>query len=54
MNLGCPSQGFLADNGGKFANIKLDELTSTLGLTVKFGHFIHHGPIASMKGTMQA
>ena len=37
MNVGFPSQGFFADNGGEFANIKLDELTSTLGLTVKFG-----------------
>ena len=37
MNVGFPSQGFFADNGGKFANIKLDKLTSKLGLTVKFG-----------------
>ena len=37
MNVGFPSQGFFADNGGKFANIKLDELTSKLGLTVRFG-----------------
>ena len=37
MNVGFPSQGFFADNGGEFANIKLDELTSKLGLTVKFG-----------------
>ena len=36
MNVGFPSQGFFADNGGEFANIKLDELTSKLGLTVKF------------------
>ena len=28
-----------ADNGGDFANIKLDEFTSKLGLTVKFGPF---------------
>ena len=37
MHIGFPSQGFFADNGGKFANIKLDELTSRLGLTVRFG-----------------
>ena len=37
MNVGFPSQGFFADNGGEFANIKLDELTSKLGLKVKFG-----------------
>ena len=37
MCVGFPSQGFFADNVGKFANIKLDELTSKLGLTVKFG-----------------
>ena len=36
MNVGFPSQGFFADNGGKFVNIKLDELTSKLGLSVKF------------------
>ena len=28
---------FFADNAGEFSNIKLDELTSKLGLTVKFG-----------------
>ena len=37
MNVGFPSHGFFADNGGEFSNIKLDELTSKLGLTVKFG-----------------
>ena len=37
MNLGFPTNGFFADNGGEFANVKLDELTSKLGLTVKFG-----------------
>ena len=37
INIGFPLQGFFADNGGEFANIKLDELTSKLGLTVKFG-----------------
>ena len=36
MSVGFPSQEFFADNSGKFANIKLDELTSKLGLTVKF------------------
>ena len=36
MNLGLPTHGFYADNGGEFSNIKLDELTSKLGLTVKF------------------
>ena len=35
--VGFPSHGFFADNGGEFSNIKLDELTSKLGLTVKFG-----------------
>ena len=37
LNVGFPSIGFFADNGGEFANTKLDELTITLGLTVKFG-----------------
>ena len=37
MCVGFPSQGFFADNGGKFANIKLDKLPSKLGLTVRFG-----------------
>ena len=37
MSVGFPSHGFFADNGGKFSDIKLDELTSKLGLTVKFG-----------------
>ena len=37
INVGFPSQRFFADNGGEFANIKLDELTSKLGLSVKFG-----------------
>ena len=36
MSVGFSSQGFFADNSGEFANIKLDELTSKLGLTVKF------------------
>ena len=30
-------QRFFADNCGEFANLKLDELMSKLGLTVKFG-----------------
>ena len=36
MNVGFPSIGFFADNGGEFSNIKLDELTSKLRLTVNF------------------
>ena len=37
MNVGFPSQGFFADNGGEFANVKLDELMSKLGLSIRFG-----------------
>ena len=37
MSVGFPSQRFFADNGGEFANIKLDELMSKLRLSVKFG-----------------
>ena len=37
MNVGFPTHGFYADNRGEFSNIKLDELTSKLGLIVKFG-----------------
>ena len=37
MNVGFPSYGFFADNGGEFANLKLDELTTKLCLTKKFG-----------------
>ena len=37
MDVGFPSQGFFADNSGKFANITLDELMSKLVLLVKFG-----------------
>merc|ERR1712089_17717 len=37
MNAGFLTLGFYADNGGEFSNVKLDELTSKLGLTVKFG-----------------
>ena len=36
MNVGFPTLGFYADNGGEFSNVKPDELTSKLGLTVKF------------------
>ena len=37
LNIGFSLIGFLADNGGEFANIKLDKLTSKLGLTISFG-----------------
>ena len=37
MSFGFLTTGFFADNGGEFANLKLDELTSKLGLTVKSG-----------------
>ena len=37
MSVGFPSYRFFVDYGGEFSNIKLDELTSKLGLTVKFG-----------------
>ena len=37
MNVGFPSHKFFADNGGEFSNIKLDELTSKLGPSIKFG-----------------
>ena len=36
MSLSFSLYGFFTDNGKKFSNIKLDELTSKLGLTVKF------------------
>ena len=52
MNVGFPSHRFFADNGGKFSNIKLDELTSKLGLTMKFGLASPLGVMASMRGTM--
>ena len=32
MNVSFPSRGFSADNGGEFANIKLNEWISKLGL----------------------
>ena len=36
MSLRFPLHGFFTDNGGEFYNIKLDELTRKLRLTVKF------------------
>ena len=36
MNLGFPTSGYFADNRGEILNIKLDELTSKLGISVKF------------------
>ena len=36
-NVGYSSVGYFGDNEGEFANIKLDELTSKIGLMVKFG-----------------
>ena len=37
MNVGFPSYVLFTDNGGEFANIKMDKLTSKLNLQVKFG-----------------
>ena len=37
MSFGFPSAGFFTDNGGKFANLKLDELMSKPSWAVKFG-----------------
>ena len=37
MLLSFPYCGFFTDNGKEFSNVKLDKLTSKLGLTVKFG-----------------
>ena len=37
MNLRFSSYHFFADNGGEFTNLKFDELTTKLGLTLKFG-----------------
>ena len=37
MSFGFQTTRLFADNGEEFANLKLDELTSKLGLTVKFG-----------------
>ena len=52
MNLGFPTNGFFADNGGEFANVKLDELTSKLGLIVSMDQLFHHGVMTLMRGTM--
>ena len=35
--VGFPSEGYWADNGGEFANVKMDELCSKLNLRIKFG-----------------
>ena len=35
-NVGYPSVGYFTDNRGEFTKIQLDEMTSKLGLTVKF------------------
>ena len=35
--VGIPLIGFRADNGGEFMNMKMDELTSKLGISVKCG-----------------
>ena len=37
MSLGFPTSGFFGDNEREFSKIKLDELKSKLGITVKFG-----------------
>ena len=37
MNVGFPSHGFFADNGGEFSRFKLDKLMSKLGLSIRFG-----------------
>ena len=37
MNLGFLASGFFADIGREFANMKMDEFTSKLGIMVKFG-----------------
>ena len=37
MNVGFPLHRFFANNGGKFSNIKLDELMSRLGLPTPLG-----------------
>ena len=41
LNIGLPLVGFVADNGSEFVNVKINELMSKLGLTMKFGplHF---------------
>ena len=35
--VGFPSQGYWADNGGEFSNVKMDELCSKLNMSIKFG-----------------
>ena len=35
MNVGFPTLGFYADNGGEFSNVMLDEFTSKLGFNRK-------------------
>ena len=35
--VGFLSIGYFADNGGEFANLKMDELVSKLGLYNQFG-----------------
>ena len=35
--VGFPSEGYWADNGGEFANVKMDELCSKLNMKIKFG-----------------
>jgi len=36
MCFGIPSIGFYMDNGGKFVNIKMDELIVRLGVTIRY------------------
>ena len=37
MSLRFSTSGFFVDNRGEFSHVKLNELTSKLGITVKFG-----------------
>ena len=37
MNLGFPTSGFFLQTMEEFANVKLDELASKLGIMVRFG-----------------
>ena len=50
--VGFPSIGYFADNGREFANVKMDELVSKLGLTIQFGYHTLLGVMVSMRGTM--
>ena len=50
---GIPTVGFFADNGGEFVNIKMDELIARIGVTIRDGLLIVHGPMAFMSGIMQ-